>query len=61
MSVIQKEDVEIEMYEPVYKEIEVILPRPERVCKLSNQELIFFGLMLSYFIMVMVFAYYLAG
>jgi len=45
----------------MYKEIEVILPEPERECKLSNQELIFFGLMFSYFVTVMIFAYYLAA
>jgi hypothetical protein len=54
-------EFKIELEEPVYKEIEVILPEPERECKLSNQELIFFGLMFSYFVTVMIFAYYLAA
>ncbi len=54
-------EVKIDLEEPVYKEIEVILPEPERQCKLSNQELVFFGLMFSYFIIVMVFAYYLSA
>jgi hypothetical protein len=57
----KKDEVKIELEEPVYKEIEVILPEPERECKLSNQELIFFGLMFSYFVTVMIFAYYLAA
>jgi len=50
----KKDEVKIELEEPVYKEIEVILPEPERECKLSNQELIFFGLMFSYFVTVMI-------